>query len=63
MQRYNNHTFTSDLLTDKILIKMERLKINRSQIIRNCIKEYYFKEIRPLELRNRHEAKNADCVF
>ena len=63
MQRNNNHTFTSDNLTDKILVKLDRLKINKSQVIRNVLKDYYFKEIRPLELRNRHEAKNKDCVF
>jgi hypothetical protein len=63
MKHSNNHTFTSDKLTDKILAKMERLKINRSMVIRNLLKSYYFKEIRPLELRNRHESKRKDCPF
>ena len=63
MKHSNNHTFTSDKLTDKILSKMDRLKINRSMVIRNLLKSYYFKEIRPLELINRHESKHKDCPF
>jgi hypothetical protein len=63
MKRTNNHIFTSDKLTDKILSKMDRLKINKSMVIRNLLKSYYFEEIRPLELRNRHESKHKDCPF
>lgn len=63
MKRPNNHTFTSDKLTDKIWAKMDRLKINKSMVVRNLLKEYYFKEVRPLELRNRHQRKNKDVPF
>lgn len=62
-KRPNNHTFTSDNLTDKIIAKLERLKINKSMIIRDMLKDYYFKEIRPLELRQRHQSKDKDFPF
>jgi len=63
MKHSNNHTFTSDKLTDKIIAKMDRLKINKSQVIRNCLENYYFKEIRPMELRLKHQSKRKDCPF
>ena len=63
MKHSNNHTFTSDKLTDKIIAKMIKLKINRSQVIRNCLKEFYFKEIQPSEKRIRHQAKRKGCPF
>jgi len=63
MKHSNNHTFTSDKLTDKIIAKMDRLKINKSQVIRNCLENYYFKEIIPIERRIRRKAKNGNCPF
>ena len=58
-----NHTFTSDKLTDKIIVKMIKLNINKSQVIRNCLKEFYFKEIQPIERQIRHQAKRKGCPF
>jgi len=63
MKHSNNHTFTSDKLTDKIIAKMNKLKINKSIVIRDMLKYYYFKEIRPMELRLKHQSKRKDCPF
>jgi hypothetical protein len=63
MERLKNHTFTSDKLTDEIWAKMDKLKINKSQVIRNAIKKYYREEIYPLELRLNHIAKRGNCPF
>lgn len=63
MERLKNHTYTSDQFTDEILAKMDKFKINKSQVIRNAIKRYYFDEIEPLEKRLKHMAKNGDCPW